>query len=330
MKNKSRKWYKYRGVQYFDRDLNSLKQNEIFAPTFKELNDPFECIYEESITNFINNIENIYNQNCNEIKEQLKELMDTKDNIGIYSLAPNYTNELLWAHYAYNSQGFCVEYNLDILKEKYLTQKTVNEILVKYEEKIPILNIEDVYNKDKFLQKLFATKSSAWKYEEEYRLIFDTTGVKRYHPSALTAIYFGKNMDKSRKQTLIKELSDKDMDFYDIENKHLSYKLERKLNYRNKRKLEYNINNYHFNIVKEQEEATVQNFYILYLGAKNKRAEFIKAFVEKYIRKNYNLFITNNKDAIKYLESGEHNKEQKEKYGIEEISQIDFDTHPFI
>ena len=74
--------------------------------------------------------------------------------------------------------------------------------------------LDDIYNKDGFLIKMFGTKSKSWKYENEIRLIYSTSKRKGYNPFALKSIYFGLNMDEMHQIQIIEGLTNRDIRFY--------------------------------------------------------------------------------------------------------------------
>lgn len=159
------KGYKYRSIDKdnlentLNRDVESLIANQLYASPFKALNDPFENIYNETISDFMNKI----GKDTYDVKSKLKKVLEAIPNVGIYSLSKSYNNELMWAHYANSHKGFCIEYDIDKLETLYRIPKTVHQFEVCYESKPQTLNIHDVGKPDS-LKKLLAIKSKAWEY----------------------------------------------------------------------------------------------------------------------------------------------------------------------
>lgn len=76
-----------------------------------------------------------------------------------------YEQPLLWAHYADNHKGFCVEYELDKTQSK-------NILPVNYESvQQPLSARELILCPDESLTRILTSKSMHWQYEKEYRLI---------------------------------------------------------------------------------------------------------------------------------------------------------------
>lgn len=102
----------------------------------------------------------------------------------------------LWAHYAQNHEGFCVEYDLTrpiadsrenamilggLLPCEYGAKQIIlsKRKIYKYINKIPLTAYEQM-ELDKSLMLSFITKSSSWKYENEWRLLLPVDICKIY------------------------------------------------------------------------------------------------------------------------------------------------------
>ena len=97
---------------------------------------------------------------------------------------------------------------------KTITPITLLFIKPKNKNEPPIIELDDIYNKDGFLIKMFGTKSKSWEYENEIRLIYSTSKRKGYNPFALKSIYFGLNMDEMHQIQIIEGLTNRDIRFY--------------------------------------------------------------------------------------------------------------------
>lgn len=293
--------YKYRANIRHDgveRDINSLIQHELYAPLYKDLNDPFETMCNEAISNILETVQKLFGVDTTNIKSKLDNILIHKEKAGIYSLCTNYTNELLWSHYANAHKGFCIEYDIEKLVQKYLISRSVNQFQVKYKDKIPTLEIEDIKNSNIFLQKLLGTKSLSWKYEDEIRIIYDDFGIKQYHPSALTGIYFGLATDDNTQEKIILGLKDYDVKFYKMQLVKNTYKLERKLIHENHREITNKLSANSYEILMTNHNPSVENFHVFYKNkdfTKDTLVEFIKRFRNEYSTRqsNVSLYDTN-------------------------------------
>ena len=297
---KQMKVYKYRGLESFERDVETLMENRIYASTFDKLNDPFEGIFDDQISTMISFIEKVFEADGNDVREKLKVITEYKSRLGVYSLSKSFENELLWAHYSDSHKGFCIEYELNGLKEKYLIPPLVNELEVDYKLSPQKIVPEDFKQLNLFLRKLFATKSEEWEYEDEIRLLFDKSGLKDYHPSTLTGIYFGAELEDKNRHILIDSLTNFDVKFYEIYREKDSFKLRQRLIHENCRLLKFDLSAFEYEIIKHKEERTIENFYIWYKGndfSQKKLEAFASAFREKYAKKKSNLFLFRNKSV---------------------------------
>ena len=128
----------------------------------------------------------------------------------------------LWAHYAQNHEGFCVEYDLTrpiadsrenamilggLLPCEYGAKQIIlsKRKIYKYINKIPLTAYEQM-ELDKSLMLSFITKSSSWKYENEWRLLLPVDICKIYDNMIpffpIKAIYIGCRMHRDNREYL--------------------------------------------------------------------------------------------------------------------------------
>lgn len=265
------KAYKYRANLIVDgkkRDTEQLLGNIFYAANLRVLNDPFEGSVE---------LPKSYAH-----EHWVTPLIQAVYNVGIYSLSkpkdcetfPN--NELLWAHYSNSHKGFCIEYDLDILTENLSRDFDISDkINVSYEDERP-----EVSETDSLFQvrkKVFGTKSLAWEYENEIRLVFSKSGLKPVSEKAISAIYFGLNISLKDRRAIITGMSGKDVDFYQVERIENSYRLK-------STKLLFD---YSHKVINIEHLPIVDNYMILYESPnkdKNTMQEFIEIFRTKLSR----------------------------------------------
>jgi hypothetical protein len=223
--------YKYRGGN-FDRDIRTLEQNYFFAPNSKELNDPCEALVFtdsfESQLSIFGKVFKIGEEKRVDFLKTTKDFIQLKNKIGIFSLSQKYDDELLWAHYANNHKGFCIEYDLELLADRniYEDHKYLN---VKYSNKPPQLELSDLSSKDntEIYKKIVGTKSQRWNYEEEIRLITNDFGEHDYDFRAVKAIYFGLRMPNEEKDEMMSRLSGRQLKHYQIHLDEKNYRFYR-------------------------------------------------------------------------------------------------------
>jgi len=98
----------------------------------------------------------------------VKDFKKARNNdTGLLCFSTNWTNPLLWSHYAAKHTGVCLGFDL----KKGITRP------VRYEEKRLMARVEkktDRFVMDEDLkEQLFLTKSHHWQYEDERRIVID-------------------------------------------------------------------------------------------------------------------------------------------------------------
>lgn len=147
-----------------------------------------------------------------DIRRQIRS--DKSNKTGILSLCKTNDNLLMWAYYAGEHKGFCLEFSTtdkhagnNILCDgrytfpvtygkNYLTLKDVNPF---YSSTTPN-PMTDMAEMAKSIEKVYCHKSLEWDREEEWRVVLDITGSKKKtdasgalipFPGKLTTVYFG-------------------------------------------------------------------------------------------------------------------------------------------
>lgn len=317
------KVYKYRANLFNEkekrrRDTESLLKNEFYAAKFKELNDPFECSFDLQMkdsdkTTFYNSINPL--------------------DVGIYSLGMLQqeelfpSHELMWAHYANSHKGFCIEYDLDkMLQSSYPDFDIRNKITVIYQPNMPTIVKEDFNDIFGIQKKVFGTKSLAWEYENEIRLVFLESGIKHYSQEIVTGIYFGLNIGLEEWNLIINKLKRKNIKFYQINRTNNSYKLScSELN-------ESDI--YNYQIISQSSNMIVDNYNVLYLGV-NKDKITMQNFVNEFRRGKYkptNITIYDDLRVEKCINkwSSQTTEEEKQILAKHWITYAPFDIAPII
>lgn len=217
--NKPDKLYKYEQVSL--QSLLNLKNQVLHFGAPANFNDPYDCAIkakvlepsDEEVERFrkkysnIDDIPFVARQNLDELpKADLKQWLFQVAQRSVNQIAEEsiqkrgvtcfseVNNELLmWSHYANKYTGFCMEF--DTSYEPFSKVRKVN-----YQSTIPSISMTDALlnnNYEQFLE-LYCTKSEAWSYEREWRCIH-AESVKNwnYESKALTAVYFGPEIDRS-------------------------------------------------------------------------------------------------------------------------------------
>lgn len=129
--------------------------------------------------------------------------------IACFSMIP-YVNMTLWANYANNHQGVCLQYNSQNDPAFFENIKPV-----KYFEKLEQINFNPVEDEFK-IQDVFYIKELNWNYEKELRLIKFRKGKKYHKKIALRNIICGYNVEDDYLKNLIAITQNSHVQIYKI------------------------------------------------------------------------------------------------------------------
>ena len=189
------KLYRYRPVNA--NTFSEIAEEKAWYSKYVELNDPFEGRY-------INKSNEVA---FDHLIQQFRACCFSK----------SHDNLLLWAHYAENHWGICLEY--EIPDEVYRTQF----LPVKYSKSQPVLQKVERYPEGDINAgalslgingdaAVFLTKSEDWAYEQEWRMLRIAEqplekGEKHAIPGKLSAVYFGLRTDEATKKIIYRLVS---------------------------------------------------------------------------------------------------------------------------
>ena len=178
---KSMKLYKFKSLEGdgFLHSLDMIVNQRIFLAPCKSLNDPLEGSWSSTESRV-----ELLVDNSLDIKEELFFLIASKRTI---SFTRCFKNELLWAHYAGGYSGVCFEY--DLSPEEF----DIREIEYGCPPSISIEQTKQILDGKLQPQELgiLNSKSSCWKYENEYRLFQNGYSKDEYISAVPTRIIFG-------------------------------------------------------------------------------------------------------------------------------------------
>lgn len=140
--------YKYRNFSNFKFILDIFLNNQLYASNFKNLNDPMEGYF-----NYSDKISN----------DDLKMIIEEKNNYNILSLSEEKNNLLMWSHYCDSHTGFVVG-----VKVRAVDSEDIKEI-----------NYTDTLNTELGNAKdILSRKLNLWEYEKEHRIFTKKKHVK--------------------------------------------------------------------------------------------------------------------------------------------------------
>lgn len=149
-------------------------------------------------------------EGINDIKSFQKvrnDVLDRIKNRGICCFTTKFDNPLMWAHYADEHRGVCLEYAVtddrtldDFHRVKYSNQIDAKRIMQSYSHSGGICDELDL--------ELLTTKPKEWEYEEEYRYIISSGDTKCVLPVQLRSIIFGARFPEEDIEEIVAILSE--------------------------------------------------------------------------------------------------------------------------
>lgn len=203
---------------------------QIYLAPAKSFNDPFDCRanfdYKKAVSTGKFRDELIKKFGKRDV-ETLPELMVEKiiegmrEDVFVSCFSEVWDSILMWAHYANNYNGYCIEYDMSKVRDYII----YNLYPVIYEKNyIDITNY--LINLNNNVGLICNTvKAEEWNYEKEWRII---EYVKRsfYLRKAVKAIYLGKNCSKDICKEILQWASDNKREVYFVQASNTQYKLE--------------------------------------------------------------------------------------------------------
>lgn len=194
-------------------------------------NDPFDCKanfdYKKAVNEgrFREKLLEKYTQHDIELLSQndiyQNVIQGMREDVFVFCFSEVWDSILMWAHYANNYTGYCIEYDISKVKEymKY------NLYPVLYEKEY--INItENLINCNKNTGLICnLSKSVDWAYEKEWRIV-EYRENPFYYRKAIKSIYLGCNCSNVHKNEITKWAKDNDKEIYLVEPAKTQYKLE--------------------------------------------------------------------------------------------------------
>jgi hypothetical protein len=220
--NKAGRPYLFRFRKDTDRTIEEIAENYIFFPNRESLNDPFDAspslVY---LTNKPKDVSNLYNlvlksipvkkakefveANYDHIKFQEFAKEKVKDFIlqfGIACFSTHYLNLPLWANYANNHKGLCLQFNIDFDKDFFSSIG-----LVKYVDELKKIEFSP-FDEESATDMIFFRKANNWSHENEIRLVKEVKGKLNYKRKALRNVIIGFNSENTFTNKVINAVAD--------------------------------------------------------------------------------------------------------------------------
>ena len=161
------------------REIDALTEKYIYCPAFSDMNDPMEGSYRLSSR---------FKSNPNSMKSQTR-VKEALRRMGVASMSEVYDHEPMWAHYADQFRGMCIQYNLSSLLKGLADDVTITRMM--YSELQPVLldNASTVIDRARLS---LSSKTVRWASEREWRVFTQDNGPAQYREQrAVTKIFLG-------------------------------------------------------------------------------------------------------------------------------------------
>jgi len=211
--------YRYRpfGPDVYERELSAIERPYVWCSTYKSMNDPMEGYYEiladqewreagdgcsrsyEYLQPELRPAKRVWNHHRDDMTASL---LNQKSEIGLASFSETYENDLMWAHYAKNYSGICIEYDYRRLTEAIEADRDEFLEPVSYSDEVFQLPFPGSLDLSVVARRILLRKKYCWHYENEWRLL-SRVGQHELPPGSITAIFLGSRIDESFKKKLI-------------------------------------------------------------------------------------------------------------------------------
>lgn len=197
--------YKYMPWEYW---FDTILAGRIKASKPSEFNDPFDCVgaiegrlSEDAAREFADKscekyipldadiakrelAKRLIKCNAEELVAEAfanKKYLDIVFRIACFSAVDGISDNadlLMWSHYADKARGVRIAIDIPETSAAYAVER------VQYSDKMPVYHLQDEspflngYQWNLALRRFVCTKSLAWEYEQEVRLIFDASGAR--------------------------------------------------------------------------------------------------------------------------------------------------------
>jgi hypothetical protein len=215
--------YKYSSHEHLERLRVIILEHELYLPTLKELNDPADGLpklalqSEDEMASFFYdqymrlhpNLSpaerqmqaeiiryNVRHHTPDALQPRMVEVLDAElQEYRIYSLTKRYDNMNLWAQYAGQHCGYCLEFEND----GPLFEKAKEVSYLRPSDMEVLVTDPGIRNGD-----FFFCKTLDWANEEEVRLVLPRgKGSKvKFQPDWLMRVILGKNMSESDRKSI--------------------------------------------------------------------------------------------------------------------------------
>jgi hypothetical protein len=204
-------FYRYRplgprdSLEVLHREVDAIVNPYIWCSDFMSLNDPMEGDF----------LPTAHLQNKSNSDAVLDAIKTGRTSVGIASLSDTFANDLMWAHYAANWTGICIEYRAKRLVAALPDDTTI--VRIAYNEKPTKVGLNDSKDITEAVKKAFSQKKFNWGYEREWRVL-GTKGRNRINDKTVVRrVFLGPQLDPDHSTYVRTALKNAGISFRKIE-----------------------------------------------------------------------------------------------------------------
>ncbi|WP_127754796.1 DUF2971 domain-containing protein [Devosia sp. 1566] len=186
--------YRYRPLRdNLQREVQSIDENYVYCPTFSSMNDPMEGSHRLSLRM----LSSATSGNAQQA------VLEAQQRLGVASFSEVFDHEPMWAHYAGQFTGMCVQYHTRRLLQGLLSDVDLARMM--YSEREPTI-LEDRRTSDDRAKMTLSNKTARWASEREWRIFRPEVGRASYsEKKTVTKIYLGARVSPADEE-LVRDL----------------------------------------------------------------------------------------------------------------------------
>lgn len=204
--------FRWLDANTFAREMDALENSYLFAPPFHAMNDPMEAFYETG-SPADGLIDAVFKSSGKSAKDMYKLVEDMIANFALVSFTGTYEALPLWAYYANNFAGMCLEFDTDRLFVGDFQQERLLPVTYA-RHALPPIGFHDFgpATMENAVLARITRKRSEWSHEKEWRFITGAVGKKHYLDDALTRVYLGPRIDPNHADRICNVLANRPVD----------------------------------------------------------------------------------------------------------------------
>jgi len=205
--------YRYRPCTnvLLERELDALENSYLFAPSFESMNDPMEAFVEVGGEHDVL-LTRLKAGSENTLKALYAQVTSMVANAGLISFSATHADFPLWAYYASNFAGFCLEFDTNALQFGDLQGEQLHPVTYA-EDALPAVSLTTLLKQARgpgnLVTDRLSRKRAEWAHEREWRYITGRVGKKHLLDTALRRVYLGPRMAPAHVERLCAVLADR-------------------------------------------------------------------------------------------------------------------------